>query len=161
ADDVQQFGREQRQPQRQRSALCHELLDRRTDQRRRARHGWRRRLQKRDYHWRQRCYADERSSEFDGEWHVQWQSNPVSVKEGGTMTEHMRVDVLYWLAFAAGQWLFILKRMALALRSPMNGVKTRKQYLLLNWDVLLIRSALEFVIIFYPYRHVDPNTIMA
>jgi hypothetical protein len=73
----------------------------------------------------------------------------------------MKVDLLYWLAFAAGQSLFMLKRTALAIRSPMNSMGSRTEYLKLNWDVLLIRSALEFAFIFYPYRHVPLASLLS
>jgi hypothetical protein len=50
----------------------------------------------------------------------------------------------YVLAFNAGQWLFLLKRMALAVRSPMNALRSRRQYLAQNWDILIYRGVIEF-----------------
>ena len=77
------------------------------------------------------------------------------------MTDHVRVDLLYWLAFFFGQCLFMLKRTALAIRSPMNAMRSRTEYIQRNWDVLLIRTALEFALIFWPYRHVPIASLLA
>jgi len=77
------------------------------------------------------------------------------------LTPHQDTDFAYWGCFLAGQWLFLLKRMALAVRSPMNALKTRREYIYANWDILLIRTALEFAAFYYPYRHVDVNALVA
>ena len=54
------------------------------------------------------------------------------------------------------------KRTALAACSPMNAMKSRSQYIgSSNWDILLIRFALEFAIIFIPYRHVPLDQLTA
>ncbi len=77
------------------------------------------------------------------------------------ISDHLKWDAVFWLPFFFGQSLFILKRMALAVRSPLNPLKSRKEYLKLNWDVLLIRSALEFAVVYFPYRHVPMDTFTA
>lgn len=58
-----------------------------------------------------------------------------------------------WLPFFSGQCLFILKRMGLAVRSPLNAMKSRRQYLKQNWDILLIRTVIEFIAVYFPYQH--------
>lgn len=75
-------------------------------------------------------------------------------------TQHQIGDLLYYLAFLGGQFLFMLKRSASAIRSATNPIKTRRAYFKANWDVLLIRTAIEGPI-FYLYRHYDANTILA
>jgi hypothetical protein len=60
--------------------------------------------------------------------------------------------IAYVLAFMAGQALFLLKRMALAVRSPMNALQSRGQYLSQNWDILLYRGAIEYFFLFF-YLH--------
>ena len=63
---------------------------------------------------------------------------------------------MIWIGYVAlfmlGQALFLLKRMALAVRSPMNALKSRRQYLSQNWDILLYRGAIEYVFLFF-YLH--------
>ena len=76
-----------------------------------------------------------------------------------TLTQHQLGDLLYYLAFLGGQFLFILKRSAQAIRSKTNPIASRRAYLRANWDVLLIRVAIEAPI-FYGYRHYDANTIL-
>ena len=62
-------------------------------------------------------------------------------------------EMLNWLPFFLGQCLFILKRSGLAVRSPLNAMKSRRQYIAQNWDILLIRTVLEFIVVYFPYRH--------
>ena len=50
-----------------------------------------------------------------------------------------------WIFFIVGQLINILKRAGFAVRGP-NAVASRKQYLLLNWDVLLVRGVVGAVI---------------
>lgn len=76
------------------------------------------------------------------------------------LNQHQLGDLLYYLAFLGGQLLFVLKRSAQAIRSKTNPIKSRHDYLRANWDVLLIRMAIEAPI-FYLYRHYDVNTILA
>lgn len=68
------------------------------------------------------------------------------------MFPHVLADVIYYLAFLAGQLLFILKRAAMAIRSKTNPTLSRRAYLYANWDVLGIRAALESFI-FWVWRH--------
>lgn len=72
---------------------------------------------------------------------------------------HWQWDIVYWLVFALGQLLFLLKRADLAKRSPLNGVRSIGQFFGQNWITLLFRSALEFVFPFYVYRHTDPAVL--
>jgi len=76
------------------------------------------------------------------------------------LTPHQVGDVLYYAAFVGGQALFILKRSAQAIRSKTNPISSRTQYVKSNWDVLLIRMAIEAPI-FYIFRHYDTNTVLA
>jgi hypothetical protein len=76
------------------------------------------------------------------------------------LTPHMSQDFLYYFAFLGGQLLFILKRAASAIRSKTNPVKTRRAFIYANWDVLLIRCAIEFPIYFF-FRHYDANSILS
>ena len=78
-----------------------------------------------------------------------------------SISDSLRDDFLYWVPFFFGQCLFILKRTALAIRSPLNAVRSRRQYLFLNWDILAIRTALEFALVYIPYRHIPIDTLTA
>jgi hypothetical protein len=64
------------------------------------------------------------------------------------------------LAFLAGQFLFILKRASSAIRNKTNPIASRRAFIYANWDVLLIRVAIEAPF-FYIYRHYDVNTILS
>ena len=64
-------------------------------------------------------------------------------------------EILQWLPFFGGQCLFVLKRSALAVRSPLNGTKSRRQYLKQNWDILLVRTVIALIAVYFPYRHSD------
>lgn len=77
------------------------------------------------------------------------------------LSEHQMWDVIYYAPFLIGQMLFLLKRIGLAIRSPLNLLRTRRQYLRLNWDILTIRYILEFAIVYYPFRHVEMNSLFA
>jgi hypothetical protein len=70
-------------------------------------------------------------------------------------------DLLYWLAFAGGQLLFMLKRADLAARSPLNAVPTKASYFRANWIPLLIRAFIEFAVVYTPYRHVPSDKIIS
>lgn len=52
-------------------------------------------------------------------------------------------DVACWIAFILGQGLFVLRRCGLAVRSTKNPLPSRGAYLALNWDIIVIRTALE------------------
>lgn len=47
-----------------------------------------------------------------------------------------------WLLFAAGQTAHILKRASMAVRSKTNSIRSRREYFVFCWDILLIRIAL-------------------
>jgi hypothetical protein len=69
-------------------------------------------------------------------------------------------DVLFYLAFLGGQLLFILKRAASAIRSKSNPTTSRRAFLYANWDVLVIRVAIELPI-YWIWRHYPVNTILS
>lgn len=67
---------------------------------------------------------------------------------------YWEADLLLYIPFLAGQWLFILKRMGMKIRSKANPITTRRQYLYQNWDLLTVRMVLELGI-FYMWRYGD------
>ena len=71
------------------------------------------------------------------------------------LLSHFEWDLALWFCFFLGQCLFVLKRSAMAVRSKINPIKSRRQYLYQNWDILTIRFAIESATIFYPWRHGD------
>ena len=83
----------------------------------------------------------------------------------GTITPwlltHFEWDFFLWLCFFAGQCFFMLKRSGYAIRSKLNPIKSRRQYIYQNWDILLIRIGIEMVAIYYPWRHGDLPAIFA
>jgi hypothetical protein len=54
----------------------------------------------------------------------------------------MSSSLSLWLCFALGQATHILKRAGMAVRSPQNALRTRREYLRLHWDVLAVRALL-------------------
>ena len=74
------------------------------------------------------------------------------------LTAHQYWDFVLWLVFFLGQCLFILKRAGSAIRSQTNPIKTRRAFLVANWDILLIRTAMEFVF-YYVLRHVNSGNL--
>jgi len=72
---------------------------------------------------------------------------------------HLEGDIVYYLGFLCGQLLFVLRRAAAAIRSKTNPTSTRIHYIQSNWDLLLIRMALE-IPAFYLFRHYSLNTIL-
>lgn len=77
------------------------------------------------------------------------------------MHHHMLWDVIFIAVFSAGQLLFMLKRADLARRSPLNGVKTIRQFFALNWVILLFRAVVEWGLILWPYRSASAAFIQA
>jgi hypothetical protein len=77
------------------------------------------------------------------------------------MSPHQQTDVLYYIAFFLGQCLFVLKRADLAARSNTNGTPTKMAYLGHTWVTLLVRMVLEFVLVYYPYRHLSINDLFS
>jgi hypothetical protein len=67
------------------------------------------------------------------------------------LTQHEVYDILFYLLFLLGQGIFILKLADQAARAH-NLIKTRRQYILLNWVPLLIRIMFESLF-FFAYRH--------
>ena len=76
------------------------------------------------------------------------------------MGSHISQDLSFYLAFLAGQLLFVLKRAASAIRSKTNPTATRRAFIYANWDVLLIRVAIELPV-YYIWRHDLVNGILA
>jgi hypothetical protein len=68
------------------------------------------------------------------------------------VTVHLEGDLLNYAAFLAGQWLFLLKRAGSAVRNPATNITRRRDFFWMNWDTVLIRTAMEFPF-FYGYRH--------
>ncbi len=54
----------------------------------------------------------------------------------------MPIHIELWLPFAAGQAIHVLKRAGMMVRSPHNGVQTRRAFVQLYWDALAVRAAL-------------------
>jgi hypothetical protein len=77
------------------------------------------------------------------------------------LSAHQQTDILYYLAFVVGQLLSVLRRADMATRSLTNPTPNRRTFIWRNWVPILIRSVLEFVFIFYPYREFDINTIIS
>lgn len=72
----------------------------------------------------------------------------------------MTLETACYLAFVLGQLLFVLKRAASAIRNPNNTIKTRRDYLYANWDMLTIRILLEGVV-FIACWHIGVAKILA
>jgi hypothetical protein len=77
------------------------------------------------------------------------------------LSQHTIGDIGLWACFVLGQLLFVLKRAASAIRNPANPIKTRKDFIWKNWDVLSIRAAIECLVVFYPWRHIALATILS
>jgi hypothetical protein len=65
---------------------------------------------------------------------------------------HLQSDLLNYLAFLGGQFLFLLKRAGSAMRNPTTNITRRRDYFKINSDTFAIRAAFEFPF-FYMYRH--------
>lgn len=68
------------------------------------------------------------------------------------ITSHHIGDLLYWLAFLAGQLLHDLKRADI--QSRWRPGATKRAFFTKNWVVLVIRAALQLPF-FYGWRHYD------
>jgi hypothetical protein len=68
-------------------------------------------------------------------------------------------SVLY-LAFFAGQCLYVLKRLSYAIRSTSNPIPTRRAYITRNWDLLFLRLVLGWVV-FVLWEHMDLTGMIA
>lgn len=77
------------------------------------------------------------------------------------LSTHAIGDIGFYLCFIFGQFLFVLKRSASAIRNPNNVIKTRRQFFFVNWDVLSVRAAIEALMIYYPWRHIPLSTMLA
>jgi hypothetical protein len=63
---------------------------------------------------------------------------------------HYSLDLIFFLVFLVGQALHLLMVTGLNLRA--GQITSRKQYVYLNWDMLIVRTALEAVF-YWIYRH--------
>jgi hypothetical protein len=75
------------------------------------------------------------------------------------MHHHIQ-DVPLYVGFFCGAAIFILQCAAAAIRAKDNPIKTRRDYLFHNWDVILIRLALETAI-FSAWIHYDLTGFIA
>lgn len=62
-----------------------------------------------------------------------------------------------WLCFLAGTAIYLLIRMSWTVRGN-NAVKTRRQYLGLYWDIILIRQSIEAVLFWLAVSYPDAFT---
>jgi hypothetical protein len=75
------------------------------------------------------------------------------------LSSHQIEDFLLYIPFLAGQSVYILKRAGFSARA--GRAASRWQYVYKNWDILLFRSVLEFILIFMPIRHYSPDQILS
>lgn len=68
------------------------------------------------------------------------------------MNQHLIGDLLFWLAFVAGQLLHDLKRADISARA--HPGTTKREFITKNWVLLVTRAALELPM-FYGWRHYD------
>src|SRR5579863_9748542 len=68
-------------------------------------------------------------------------------------------DVGYWIVFFAGTCMWLLVCAGAAIRSKHNPLKTRWDYVNMNWDIFLIRQIPDLVI-YTIWRHVSLNDIL-
>ncbi len=78
-----------------------------------------------------------------------------------TISDHAKADLFFYVFFLLGQFVFALSRASKAIRSKENPVKTRREFFYHNWDVLLIRAGIEFVLFFLPWRHYSTATLLS
>lgn len=77
------------------------------------------------------------------------------------ISPHQIGDVIYWTLFVAGQCVWVLICAAAAIRSKQNPIKSRSAYVAMNWDILLIRFIVEWLTIFYLWRHYSVNDLLS
>jgi len=68
---------------------------------------------------------------------------------------HLRGDLVFYALFLLGQAFYIFKRAAMAIRSTTNPIQSRTEFIRLNWDIFLIRAIAEFILVYYPWRHIS------
>jgi hypothetical protein len=73
---------------------------------------------------------------------------------------HVQGDLAYYLLFFLGQCFYLLKRAAMAIRSKNNDVRTRRDFFSMNWDILLVRAALESPF-YWMWRHYTLSQLLA
>lgn len=74
-------------------------------------------------------------------------------------TSHHLHDVFLYFCFFLGQAIYIVKRAGFSMRA--GRAPSRRAYVYQNWDILMFRSAFEFVLIFMPFTHFAPGQILA
>lgn len=74
-------------------------------------------------------------------------------------TEHLG-DLLFLVAFFLGQCVWVFICAAAAIRNQNNPLRTRWEYVQLNWDILAIRFLFEAILIYMPWRHIGPQDIL-
>jgi hypothetical protein len=65
----------------------------------------------------------------------------------------LKWDFALWVAFFFGEMVFVLKRASMAARSATNHTPSRWAYFKANLDLIAVRTVLEFIFIYYPFRH--------
>ena len=55
---------------------------------------------------------------------------------------HYHITAAIWVLYLLGQFVHILKRAGMAVRSKSNCIRSRIEFIAFNWDVLLIRVVL-------------------
>jgi hypothetical protein len=74
------------------------------------------------------------------------------------LSQHHLQDIALYLVFLAGQSLYIVKRAGFSVRA--GRAKSRRDYLVRNWDILLFRTVLEFIVVYMPARHYSPGDLL-
>jgi hypothetical protein len=75
-----------------------------------------------------------------------------------SMNVHQSQDLLLYVPFLLGQFIYIMKRAGFSMRA--GRAPSRWQYIYRNWDILAFRSVLEFIFIYMPIRHFSPDQIL-
>jgi hypothetical protein len=75
-----------------------------------------------------------------------------------SMTPEHKQDLMLLLPFLLGQLVYIMKRASFSMRA--GRAPTRWQYVYRNWDILVFRSVLEFLLIYMPIRHFSPDQLL-
>lgn len=76
-----------------------------------------------------------------------------------TIQPHQLEDLLLYIPFLFGQLIYIMKRAGFSVRAGRSP--SRWKYITLNWDIILFRTVLEFLLVFMPARHYSPSQILS
>lgn len=55
---------------------------------------------------------------------------------------HLHSTVMIWALYLIGQFLHVLKRAGMAVRSKSNSIRSRMEFVVFSWDALLVRVVL-------------------